>query len=128
MITASKTVIGVAIGGVAAVVGAIVSTTEPEGLFQLHAAIVLGVGGGMLKIGWEMVKTGRQTVAILKELVKARAEDRKANDSERDVAVGKVMTVVKNGHDELMAGVGALVADLEERRKDQRRKGERRGG
>lgn len=134
MITTSKVVAGIGIGGALALIGTIAATTEPESLFQLHAAIVLGIGGGMLKIGWETVKNGRQTLTVLREVLRMQKEDRANNDRERDAAVGKVMTVVKNGnerlvagHAKLMEGVQELLLDLEERRKGERRQGDRRG-
>jgi hypothetical protein len=149
--TATKVAIGLTCGGVLATVGTIsvvltrqgdqLDVVERYGLLGLHALVVLGLGSAMVKIGWELVRTNRKIGTTLERLVEARKEDRESNDDEREAAVKRVVRKVEDGHDailqtqakfaetqsKLAEGMQTLLLDLDERRKEQRRKGDRRG-
>lgn len=143
--TAAKIGIGLGCGGAITLAGALtvvlarqgdqLDVVERYGLLSLHAAVVLGIGGGALKAMWEMVKTNRKIGTTLEKLVEARKDDRQSNDEERDAAVKKVVRKIEDGHDAILQtqaaltdGMGQLITDLQERRKAQadRRQRQRR--
>lgn len=143
--TAGKVLIGLSCGGALTVAGALtvvltrqgdqLDVVERYGLLGLHAVVVLGIGGGMLKATWELVKTNRKIGTTLEKLVLARADDRESNDDEREAAVQRVVRKIEDGHDAIIQtqsalteGVGELLVDLRERRKAQadRRQKQRR--
>lgn len=80
---------------------------ERYGLLGLHAVVVLGIGAGMLKIGWEQVKTSRQIEAVLSSMSKKMDEEAEENDEERDDAVARVEKAIVDARDVVVAHVKA---------------------
>ena len=103
---ATKILGGAAIGGTAAGLAALLLSDDPtaktDGVFALLSAVVLGVGGGMLKIGWELVKTNRRIAVVLADLNDRQKDDRQSNDAERDRAVNTVREEIRATRESVM--------------------------
>lgn len=80
---------------------------ERYGLLGLHAVVVIGIGGGMLKIGWEQVKTSREIRAVLSSLVRSVKHEAEENDEERDDAVDEVKRTILEARDHVVGHLKA---------------------
>lgn len=72
---------------------------ERYGLLGLHAMVVLGIGTGMLKIGWEQVKTSRKIELALASLLRKLNDEHKEESHERDKMLSDVRDVVHDARD-----------------------------
>lgn len=80
---------------------------ERYGLLGLHALVVLGIGAGMLKIGWEQVKTSRQIEAVLSSMSKKMDDEHEENEEERSEAVDEVKKAIVDARDVVVAHMKA---------------------
>lgn len=120
--TVGKIAIGLTCGGALTAGGVVMvvltrqgdqlDIVERYGLLALHALVVLGLGGAMVRIGWKQVGVMSKISTTLEKLVVARKEDRESNDSERDEAVGVVKGVIEQSRDDILGALGRLRQDI----------------